>query len=109
MPASASKAAVNMFTESLAKELQPFSIRAHLVIPGLSQATRFNYKASERAPEPFPPDYADMAAQVQANMAARPQDTQPVDVAKAIWQVATNPDSERRIAVGLADAAKPKP
>ncbi|WP_352244246.1 SDR family NAD(P)-dependent oxidoreductase, partial [Psychrobacter sp. GW208-MNA-CIBAN-0184] len=37
----ASKAAVNAFTESMAVELEPFGVRAHLVLPGRAPDTRF--------------------------------------------------------------------
>ena len=45
---TASKAAVNAFTESLALELEPFGIRARLVIPGRAPDTSFGDNARAR-------------------------------------------------------------
>src|SRR3984885_15715339 len=42
---TASKAAVNAFTEAMALELKPFSVRACLVLPGRSPETRFGDNA----------------------------------------------------------------
>ena len=38
---TASKAAVNAFTESVALELEPFNVKMRLVLPGLAPATSF--------------------------------------------------------------------
>jgi NAD(P)-dependent dehydrogenase (short-subunit alcohol dehydrogenase family) len=43
---TASKAAVNAFTESLALELEPFDVRARLVLPGLAPGTAFRCERS---------------------------------------------------------------
>ncbi len=45
---TASKAAINAFTESLALELQPFNIRVSLVLPGRAPETRFGENAQAR-------------------------------------------------------------
>ena len=45
---TASKAAVNAFTESLALELQQFNVRVRLVIPGRSPETAFGKNAQPR-------------------------------------------------------------
>ncbi len=45
---TASKAAVNAFTESLNHELVPFGVRAHLVLPGRSPETAFGFNARTR-------------------------------------------------------------
>jgi len=42
---TASKAAVNAFTESLALELAPFNVRVRLVLPGRAPATRYGENA----------------------------------------------------------------
>lgn len=52
---TASKAAVNAFTESLALELQPFNIRCRVVLPGQAPTTKFADNARSRMleiPEP---------------------------------------------------------
>ena len=45
---TASKAAVNAFTESLAVELQQFNVRVSLVLPGRAPETRFGENAQSR-------------------------------------------------------------
>ena len=45
---TASKAAINAFTESLALELEPFDIRVRLVLPGRSSETNFGTNARPR-------------------------------------------------------------
>ena len=96
---SASKAAVNAFTESMALELAAFGIRAHLVLPGRAPATRFGDNARR---EGFGHEaYADLVQQVMAGMR---DTTSPVthaeDVAEAVWCAATDPDAPRRIPAG---------
>lgn len=58
---TASKAALNAFTESLALELQPFGVRVRLVLPGLAPETPFVQNAQalaqdhgSRSPRPTP-------------------------------------------------------
>jgi NAD(P)-dependent dehydrogenase (short-subunit alcohol dehydrogenase family) len=106
-----SKAAVNAFTESLALELQPFGIRARLVLPGRAPSTRFGDNARTRMDGAFPEPYAAFAQGVFAVL----QDmttpmTQSQDVAEAVWRAATDPAAPMRIpagedAVALAEAA----
>ena len=50
---TASKAAVNAFTESFALELEPFNIKVKLVLPGLAPETRFGENARALAPGAF--------------------------------------------------------
>jgi len=99
---TASKAAVNAFTESLALELQQFNVRAHLVLPGRAPATSFGANAQQRIQ--MHEAYAEL---VQSVFAGWQQSTDPVtqavDVAEAIWRAATDPAAPLRIAAG-ADA-----
>jgi len=101
---TASKAAVNAFTEVLALELEPFGIRAHIVLPGRSPETRFGENARSRMQGGFPEPYGNL---VQRVFAGWQQDQSPVtrsiDVAEAIWRAATDPSSPMRIPAG-ADA-----
>lgn len=48
---TASKAAVNAFTECLALELEPFGIRTRLVLPGQAPGTRFGANARGKMAE----------------------------------------------------------
>jgi NAD(P)-dependent dehydrogenase (short-subunit alcohol dehydrogenase family) len=101
---TASKAAVNAFTESLALELAPFGVRARLVLPGLAPETSFGNNARTRMGMNVPAPYADMAAQVFARLQEPAQDiTRPLDVAEAVWRAATDPACPMRLPAG-ADA-----
>ncbi|WP_053143342.1 SDR family oxidoreductase [Erwinia billingiae] len=97
---TASKAAVNAFTESLALELAPFNIRLSLVLPGKSPETRFGENARSRLGE-FPPAYAGFAQQVFEQLTAPSDDvTTSQDVAEAVWRAVNDPSSPMRIAAG---------
>jgi NAD(P)-dependent dehydrogenase (short-subunit alcohol dehydrogenase family) len=101
---TASKAAVNAFTESLAVELASFGIRLNLVLPGRSPTTRFGANASERMQGGFPDAYVAFKEQVFAGMKdAGAEVTYGVDVADAVWRAATDPAAPLKIAAG-ADA-----
>lgn len=65
---TASKAAVNAFTESLALELEPFGVRVRLVLPGLAPDTAFGTNARARMGMNIPEPCAEAAAQVFAQM-----------------------------------------
>lgn len=100
----ASKAAVNAYTESVARELAPFGVRAHLVLPGRSLETAFRDNAGTRMNGLDHAAYAGLVAQVLAGL----QDTSsPMtyskDVAEAVWEAVTDPSAPMRIPAG-ADA-----
>jgi len=99
---TASKAAVNAFTESLALELQQFNVRVSLVIPGRSP-TRFAENARARMRGGMPEAYADFAKNVFAAMGQPSAGTRALDVAEAVWRAANDPSCPVRIAAG-ADA-----
>ena len=101
---TASKAAVNAFTESLALELQPFNVRVRLVIPGRAPETRFGENARSRMQGGVPEAYAAFAESVFAGMGQSSAVTHSLDVAEAVWRAATDPSCPIRIAAG-ADAA----
>jgi NAD(P)-dependent dehydrogenase (short-subunit alcohol dehydrogenase family) len=100
----ASKAAVNAFTESMALELEPFGVRARLVLPGRSPETRFGDNARAYMQGFDHEAYADFA---QRTIARLTDATSPVtyaqDVAEAVWRAATDPSAPLRIPAG-ADA-----
>ena len=100
---TASKAAVNAFTESLGVELASFGIRVSLVLPGRSPTTRFGANASARMQGAFPEAYAAFKEQVFAAMGEASEVTVGEDVAEAVWRAATDPSSPIKIAAG-ADA-----
>jgi NAD(P)-dependent dehydrogenase (short-subunit alcohol dehydrogenase family) len=104
---TASKAAVNAFTECLALELEPFGIRTRLVLPGQAPGTRFGTNAQARMagaggiPEPYRPlTERVFAAHAEA---AKSEVTEPRDVVAAIWRAVTEPECPLRLPAG-ADA-----
>ncbi|USX17813.1 SDR family oxidoreductase [Oxalobacteraceae bacterium OTU3REALA1] len=108
---TASKAAVNAFTESLALELEQFNVRVNLVLPGRAPETRFGENARPHMEGAIPEAYAGMAQEVFSAWAEQTAATRALDVAEAVWRAANDPSSPRRIcagadAVAMADAMK---
>ena len=97
---TASKAAVNAFTESLALELAPFNIRVNLVLPGRAPETRFGENAQPRMQGGIPEAYADLAQRVFAQWAQSSEVTRAVDVAEAVWSAANDPSCPMRMPAG---------
>jgi NAD(P)-dependent dehydrogenase (short-subunit alcohol dehydrogenase family) len=110
---TASKAAVNAFTESMAVELAPFNIRVHLVLPGRSPETRFgdNARDNARGAGLDHPAYAELAQRFMTQLASSAGPiTYARDVAEATWRAVNDAAAPMRIpagedAVALADAA----
>jgi len=102
---TASKAAVNAFTESLALELAPFDIRVRLVLPGRAPDTRFGENARTRMQAGAPEPYAAFTQKVFGNLTADGPVTTAQDVSEAIWYAATDASSPMRIPAG-ADAVE---
>jgi NAD(P)-dependent dehydrogenase (short-subunit alcohol dehydrogenase family) len=100
---TASKAAVNAFTETLAVELKQFNIRLSLVLPGRAPTTQFGVNARERMQTSFPEAYAALKEQVFAVTGGVEEVTHGEDVAAAVWRAATDVASPLKIAAG-ADA-----
>lgn len=97
---TASKAAVNAFTESLAIELASVGVQARLVLPGRAPHTRFAENARPRMEGSVPEAYAALAAQVFSNFQDDTRITHASDVAEAVWRAATDPAAPMRIAAG---------
>lgn len=102
---TASKAAVNAFSESVALELKPFGISVRVVLPGRAPETAFGQNARALMAGGIPEPYADIAEAVFAKWAEQPVDevTHARDVAEAVWRAATDPGAPMRIPAG-ADA-----
>ncbi|WP_110949119.1 SDR family oxidoreductase [Pseudomonas bohemica] len=107
---TASKAAVNAFTESLALELEPFNVRVRLVLPGRAPGTRFGDNARRLMGESIPDAYVEFRERVfEAVRDTHSPVTHALDVAEAVWQAVTDPAAPMRIpagadAVALSDA-----
>lgn len=101
---TASKAAVNAFSEVLALELRPFGVRTHVVLPGRSPETRFGANAQARMAQGsgFPEPYVAMVQGILARFASELADqvTLAQDVAQAVWCAATDPAAPKRIPAG---------
>lgn len=103
---TASKAAVNAFTESLALELEPIGVRVRLVLPGRAPDTSFGANARARMSKTggFSDAYQGVVQAVFAGWASDiSRLTRPADVVDAVWRAATDPSSPMRIPAG-ADA-----
>lgn len=101
---TASKAAVEAFSEDLALEVEPFGIRVRLILPGRAPDTSFSATARARSQNGIPEAYAAWAKQM---FSAAPQMSAEVttanDVAVAVWRAVTEPSAPSRIPAG-ADA-----
>jgi NAD(P)-dependent dehydrogenase (short-subunit alcohol dehydrogenase family) len=100
---TASKAAINAFTESLALELRQFNVRVSLVIPGRASETRFGENAQPRMQRGIPEAYTGLAQSVFTGWQQSSLVTRALDVAEAVWRAANDPSCPVRIAAG-ADA-----
>jgi len=101
---TASKAAVNAFTECFALELEPFNVRVRLVIPGYSPETQFGANTQGRMGAGFPEPYLPMAQKVfEGLQSGGGPVTHSSDVAEGIWRAVTDPSAPLRIPAG-ADA-----
>jgi NAD(P)-dependent dehydrogenase (short-subunit alcohol dehydrogenase family) len=97
---TASKAAINAFTESVALELEPFNVRVRLVLPGRAPETRFGENAQSRMQSGVPEAYSELAQRVFTQWQQESAITRSLDVAEAVWRAANDPSSPLRIAAG---------
>ena len=100
---TASKAAVNAFSESVAHELKPFNVRICNVLPGRAPTTKFaeNGKARMAA---FPEPYQEQVHKVfEAWQHSTEPTTNASDVAEAVWKAVHDTATPMRMPAG-ADA-----
>jgi NAD(P)-dependent dehydrogenase (short-subunit alcohol dehydrogenase family) len=100
---TASKAAIEGFTESLALELAPFGVRAKLVEPGYGPTTRFTSNTGPRMEGLIPEPYAPFAQGIFASVAEQIAVTTEADVAEGVWRAANDATGRLRFPAG-ADA-----
>jgi NAD(P)-dependent dehydrogenase (short-subunit alcohol dehydrogenase family) len=100
---TASKAAIESFTASLALELEAFGVRLKLVEPGYCPSTRFTENGEQRMQGLIPETYAPFAATAFAALSKQTLFTAERDVADVVWRAANDTTSRLRFPAG-ADA-----
>lgn len=100
---TASKAAIEGFTGSLAFELEPFQVRVKLVEPGYGPNTQFASNGTARMHGLIPPAYAPFAEPIFAAFARPTAVTTESDVAEVVWRAANDTTGQLRFPAG-ADA-----
>lgn len=100
---TASKAAIDGFTASLALELEQFNVRMKLVEPGYCPNTRFTQNTGTRMDGLLTEPYAAFAQSVFAGYAEPGLVTSEADVAEAVWRAANDTTGQRHFPAG-ADA-----
>ncbi len=100
---SASKAAVNAFTESFALEAAEFDIRARLVLPGSAPETSFGRNAVARMGMDVPEAYGSFVQAYFRSMQNNTEKTSALNVVNAVWRAVTDADAPMMLTAG-ADA-----
>jgi NAD(P)-dependent dehydrogenase (short-subunit alcohol dehydrogenase family) len=100
---TASKAAIEGFTGSLAFEAEWFNVRVKLVEPGYGPSTRFTSNGTSRMQGLIPDAYAPFAESIFAAFAHPAAVTTESDVAEAVWRAANDTTGQLRFPAG-ADA-----
>ena len=100
---TASKAAIEGLTGSVAFELAAFDIRVKLVEPGYAPTTRFAENGGSRMQGLIPEAYQPFAAPIFAAFATPSATTKETDVAEAVYQAANDTSKRLHFAAG-ADA-----
>ncbi|WMS45262.1 SDR family oxidoreductase (plasmid) [Acuticoccus sp. MNP-M23] len=100
---SASKAAVNAFTESFALEAAEFGIRARLVLPGSAPSTSFGRNAVARMGMDVPEAYGPFVQDYFQSLQSAIEKTEARDVAQVVWRAVTDEAAPMKLPAG-ADA-----
>jgi NAD(P)-dependent dehydrogenase (short-subunit alcohol dehydrogenase family) len=97
---TASKAAIEGFTASLALELGAFDVRTKLVEPGYAPSTSFASNGRERMAGLIPPPYAPFAERIFASFGQPAAVTTASDVAEMVWRAANDATPRLRYPAG---------
>lgn len=98
---TASKYAIEGYSEALAYELATFGVRVKIVQPGLAPTTSFAAKSGGRRDDLLPACYAPFAGRYLESMQNYPTAyTKEADVAEATYAAATSSDSKLRYPAG---------
>ncbi|SDX66279.1 SDR family oxidoreductase [Litoreibacter albidus] len=100
---SASKAALNAFTESFALEAAEFGVRVRLVLPGSAKATSFGQNAVARMGMDIPQAYGPFVQAYVQSLQSEAKKTEVGDVAQAVWRAVTDETAPMKLPAG-ADA-----
>jgi NAD(P)-dependent dehydrogenase (short-subunit alcohol dehydrogenase family) len=106
---TASKTAIEGFTESLAFELEDFNVRVKLVEPGYGPSTSFTSNARSRMEGLLPEAYAPLAQRVFASHRQPGPTTTESDVAEAVWRAANDTSGTLRFPAGADAVALARP
>ncbi|KRD34442.1 dehydrogenase [Lysobacter sp. Root916] len=97
---TASKAAIEGFTGSLAFELEAFDVQVKLVEPGYGPTTAFGQNGGARMQGLVPEPYAAFAERVFAGFAQPAAVTTEADVAQVVWRAANDTSGQLRFPAG---------
>jgi NAD(P)-dependent dehydrogenase (short-subunit alcohol dehydrogenase family) len=100
---TASKAAIEGFSGSLAEELAAFNIRVKLIEPGHAPTTRFASSSELSIADLIPPAYAEVAAPIFKAFGSPGLTTREIDVAETIFRAAHDTSAQLHYPAG-ADA-----
>lgn len=97
---SASKAAVNAFTQSFALEAAEFGIRVRLVLPGSAPETSFGRNAVTRMGMDVPEAYGPFVQAYLQSLRSATEKTSAASVADAVWRAVTDIDAPMMLPAG---------
>jgi len=97
---TASKMAIEGFTDSLSHELAVFNVRVKLVEPGYGPTTRFSQNTQLRVEDLIPEAYASFAQPIFEAFARPTATTTASDVAETIWRAANDVSGQLRFPAG---------
>jgi NAD(P)-dependent dehydrogenase (short-subunit alcohol dehydrogenase family) len=97
---TASKTAIEGFTESLAFELEAFDVRVKLVEPGYCPSTSFASNGGPRMAGLIPESYAALAERTFASLGQVAEVTSASDVADGVWRAANDSTGQLRFPAG---------
>lgn len=100
---TASKTAIEGFTESLALELADFGVQVKLVEPGYGPSTQFAANGAERMAGLVTEPYAPFAEKIIATLGVSSIVTEAIDVAEGVWRACNDSTGKLRFPAG-ADA-----
>lgn len=97
---TASKAAIEGFTGSLAHELAAFNVRVKLVEPGYGPSTRFTHNTDVKFEDAIPAAYLPFAQPILEAFGQPAEVTTERDVAAGVWDAANDGSGRLRFPAG---------